>query len=77
MSRRTAFRAQAAFREAFPDFETPSPLCDEVETRQTMRRKAEANEESRMKRLPRPQLTDSEILWLGQQPSNLPFDEAV
>ena len=77
MSRRTAFRAQAAFREAFPDFETPSPLCENFETRQAMRLKAENSEDSRRGSIPRMKLTDSDILWLGQRSSNLPLDEAI
>lgn len=34
---RTAYREQAAFREAFPQLENPGPLCDVMERRSSAR----------------------------------------
>ena len=36
-SRRTAFRDQASFRKAFPDFETPAPIFASEEAAQRIR----------------------------------------
>lgn len=42
MSRRTAFRDQKAFREAFPMLETPAPIYDSDEAREVISKHAAA-----------------------------------
>ncbi len=44
MSRATAFREQAVFRQAFPTLESPAPIYDSPDARASMARHARAGE---------------------------------
>lgn len=41
LSRRTAFREQAAFREAFPELDSPAPIYASAEAREALARLAD------------------------------------
>lgn len=68
-SRRTAFRDQAKFREAFPTMETPAPIFESADARAHVRRTAKAMkdfEESLRNGTPR---IDREIMQIGMLPA--------
>ena len=72
LARRTAFREQAAFREAFPDVESPMSLYDSDEARARLQAFAELGdkiEELGEKR--RARKAEIGVAQLGSLPSNL------
>lgn len=77
MPRRTAFRAQATFREAFPTLETPSPLCDAVEARSVLHKRTASFSRTGKEWDGGLVPSDSEVLWLGQLNSSLPLDQTT
>jgi len=74
MSRRTAFRAQATFREAFPDLDSPAQLTS-PEMRARLRNQLGLAGRLDRGEHPRREPTDSEILELGQQLSDVPIED--
>lgn len=71
-TRRTAFREQAAFREAFPEFETPAKIYETEQARAAVRKHADtfANVEEWGERR-RARKAEEGIAHLGGLPSNL------
>ena len=68
ISRRTAFREQAGFREVFPEFETPAPFYESAESRASIRQLVGLGEkESKAVRPKEP--SDAVILRFSQRPA--------
>jgi hypothetical protein len=68
-SRRTAFRHQAAFREAFPNLDTPAILFESEEARTSFRKLAALGDEMESKGKRRAQ--EQIMLAIGMLPAQL------
>lgn len=62
---RTAYREQAAFREAFPTLDSPTQMLDAPETREHIANLAKAMQRSDEKKKSRRALPDLSVLQLG------------